>query len=90
VINGIKVLFSDGHKVEAYILVAGRDTERDAADLVDRLASDGWYVIPQVNAEGKRVPFLPITNIEGQWVERGAPEPSLRQRLGMRPAWKLA
>jgi hypothetical protein len=79
VINGIKVLFSDGRNEAAYIFIAGQDTEQTVVDLTVKLAEDGW----------KPVSSTLVVHDGRGWVRRET-EPTLRQLLGMRPAWKLA
>jgi len=82
VINGIKVLFTDGRKVEAYIFIAGQDTEESVVELTCKLAENGW-----VPVKGQSVPM--VYDPRRGWVRRET-EPSLRQKLGLRPAWKIA
>lgn len=79
-INGLKVLFTNGRTEEAYIFVAGQDTVDTVTDLCDRLKEDGW----------KPVSYTPMVyDLDRGWVRREF-EPSLRQLLGMRPVWKVS
>lgn len=74
-INGIAVTFTDGRNEAAYIFIAGQDTEQSVADLCSKLGEDGW----------KPVSSTPMTYVpERGWVRRVV-EPTLRQKLGMRP-----
>lgn len=76
--NGIAVLFTDGRNEAAYIFIAGQDTEQSVIDLTCKLSESGWRPISST----------PMVNMGAGWVRRET-EPTLRQKLGMRPAWKL-
>ena len=79
--QGIAVLFSNGNHDQdfSYVFIAGKDTPETVVDLVTKAEEDGY----------KAIRSQAVTYTYKGWQQRIA-EPTLRQRLGIRPTWKVA
>lgn len=81
-IEGIKVLFTDGRNEQALIFVAGQDTPETVVDMTSKLEESGWIPV-----KGSAVPM--VYDLDRGWVRREF-EPTMRQKLGFKPIWKIA
>ena len=79
--NGIKVIFTNGKAEQdfALIFITGVDTPESTLDVLAKIEADGFRPVRHEAV---------VYTTEG-WKPRTF-EPSLRQRLGMRPVFKVA